>query len=787
MRTHGWLVVVLAVGLLCLGALVNVNPAATSDRAVATPDPSPPSQPVKLVFIHHSCGENWLVDGNGGLGAALATNNYFVSDTNYGWGPGSIGDNTDIGHWWTWFRGPQRDQYTAALYALSEQSSWPYERLDSDPGGENSIIMFKSCYPNSNLQGSANAPPTTGANPLRGEGSWSDYHTVANAKGIYNDILSYFATRQDKLFVAITAPPVMDSTWADNARAFNTWLTQDWLDGYPHDNVAVWDFYTVLTSNGGSWQSNDLDWDSGNHHRYRNGVVEHITDQGSNTAAYPDGGSDNHPSRAGNLKATGEFVDVLNIAYNRWRASSGDTTPTPTHTPGVPHTPTPTTVPATPTATPHSQTARTPARSVDGRAPRNGSPNTDEPCAGSAPAATTDHTLLQPASETEPAVRVARRDPVFGSCRMRVSAAAVDTAGDDGSPCLVTPEPRAPAFNADGSRFLLYGTWGSWYLWNADTMTPIRQLSVGEDPRWHPTDPNALFSFDGTTMVRHDLDAGSHSVVHDFATELTGTTATQVWLRWNGRPSADGRWWALLASEGAWDPVELLVYDRLTDQVVQQVELDPGAAGRVHRHGPDRTVDHRGVRCCLPRRRTWQRRGAVRRVMVLDRSAPTWRGLAAAIGGGDVAVTAGGDPVWVDQHAGDSTLKMTALASGQETDLWTIDQSQDWTELVVSGAAFNRPGWAVVSTLDATATSAAWHDDQVLAVELAAGGRTLRLAHHRSVVDWDAEHSGWAIPRACPSRDLNRVLFVSNWGQVGVEHAETHMLWIPETWFVQRR
>jgi hypothetical protein len=44
----------------------------------------PPEDPVRLIFVHHSCGSNWLSDGNGGLGIALRDNNYFVSDTNYG-------------------------------------------------------------------------------------------------------------------------------------------------------------------------------------------------------------------------------------------------------------------------------------------------------------------------------------------------------------------------------------------------------------------------------------------------------------------------------------------------------------------------------------------------------------------------------------------------------------------------------------------------------------------------------------------------------------------------------
>ena len=57
-----------------------------------------PPRSLRLVFIHHSTGQAWLADDHGGLGLALRDNGYFVSDSNYGWGPDSIGDNTDIGH-----------------------------------------------------------------------------------------------------------------------------------------------------------------------------------------------------------------------------------------------------------------------------------------------------------------------------------------------------------------------------------------------------------------------------------------------------------------------------------------------------------------------------------------------------------------------------------------------------------------------------------------------------------------------------------------------------------------
>jgi hypothetical protein len=292
---------------------------------------TPPSQPVKLIFIHHSCGENWLVDNNGGLGIALRDNNYFVSDTNYGWGPapkeGSvpIGSITDIGHWWLWFRGPKSAEIMDAVCRENSQHS-TYSRLNTDPGGNNQIVMFKSCYPNSNLRGNPADPiPSIDTNPLKGLDVSSDTFTVANAKGIYIDLLPYFEQHQDTLFVVITAPPVIDAKYAGNARAFNQWLVSDWLKDYPYKNVAVFDFYNVLTTNGGNSKVNDLNKETGNHHRWWNNTVQHVADIGGayDTSAYPSSLKDSHPSKAGNQKATAEFIPLLNIAFNRWQAASG--------------------------------------------------------------------------------------------------------------------------------------------------------------------------------------------------------------------------------------------------------------------------------------------------------------------------------------------------------------------------------------------------------------------------------------------------------------------------------
>ena len=290
------------------------------------PSPSAGQDGLKLIFIHHSSGENWLADEHGGLGLTLMEHGYFVSDTNYDWGPqasdlgGAIGSYTDTGHWWTWTRGPDSPAIMDALFAESAQHA-AYTRLDRDPGGENRIILFKSCFPNSALEGTPEDPPAQDDNPLRGLDAGSGFQTVANAKGIYLDLLEVFASHPDKLFVAITAPPLhADETTpeqAANARAFNRWLVEEWLADYPLTNVAVFDFFNVLTSNGGSPDENDAGASGGNHHRLVDGEIEYVYDQGSDTSAYAFPG-DSHPTPAGNRKATEEFVPLLDLFVQRW-------------------------------------------------------------------------------------------------------------------------------------------------------------------------------------------------------------------------------------------------------------------------------------------------------------------------------------------------------------------------------------------------------------------------------------------------------------------------------------
>lgn len=269
--------------------------------------PSTPTTPGgdDLVFIHHSCGENWL---NSGLHDALLAKKYIDerNDITYGVGvpvdagrPASLGDVagelTDMHHWVLWFN----DYLTGVL-------------THGSANGVNRIVVFKSCFPNSHVDDNGTEP----GNPF------SDWKTLANYKAVYrhpagpgnrfeHDGQTYlaledvFAKHPDTLFVAITAPP---ECWQDSdaaigarARAFNEWLTNEWLPVYRErtglHNVAVYDWFDVLACpKSDRAHANQLRGD------------------------YGGGSGDSHPNNAANVHSTRLFTAFLDDAWNAFSA-----------------------------------------------------------------------------------------------------------------------------------------------------------------------------------------------------------------------------------------------------------------------------------------------------------------------------------------------------------------------------------------------------------------------------------------------------------------------------------
>lgn len=410
-------------------------------------------------------------------------------------------------------------------------------------------------------------------------------------------------------------------------------------------------------------------------------------------------------------------------------------------------------------------------------------------CSGPQPALITSQDVLPAPDAPKPAARLPFRDPVFGTCLARVTDHAADLAAGEGPGGLKNEYARVQSFNADESRVLMRGTSGAWYLYDAATFLPLGRLELGIDPRWDATDPDRLYSFDGTRLLMHDVRSGASDVAHDFAADFPGQPLAAVWMRYEGSPSADGRAWGLMAEDENWETIAFLVYDLEGDRIAARRDLAgvPGAAGidsvTISPSGTYYVADFGDAYC---ERGVLGTDSAPCGVMVYDRDLAAARGLLRIGGHMDLGFDVTGREVAVYQDLDADALAMADLATGEITTLWPIDFSHSPLGFHVSARAFDRPGWAVVSTYSGAQPAATWMDDQVFLVELTAGGRVVRLAHTHSVFAEGAvaygEKDYWAEPHASANRDLTRLVFTSNWGESGSEGVDTYLIRLPEDW-----
>jgi hypothetical protein len=406
-------------------------------------------------------------------------------------------------------------------------------------------------------------------------------------------------------------------------------------------------------------------------------------------------------------------------------------------------------------------------------------------CSGDAPALSTDLQVRRPPSLAEPAARVPFRDPTFGSCLVRVTDRQADRGPDDESPGRKNEYARVQSFNADESLIMVYGTEGEWFLYDALSLQPLGQVPLGSEPRWDAEAPNLLYYVDEIGLFSYNLASGEQSLVRDFADVLPGLSPAAVWTRYEGRPSRDTRYWGLFAEDDEWLPAAFVVYDRVEDQVtvrdvrglrgiqddVDHVTMSP--LGTYFLASFDRHCEHGSLGddahpCGL---------------MVYNRDLSNGRSLLRTIGHYDPALDAGGREVIVYQSIDTDEIAMLDLESGTITPLFSVDFSRTPIGFHFSGLAYDRPGWALVSTYSGGYPDAfTWMDDQVFAVELMPGGRVVRLAHTHSRVDEEQEHDYWAEPHATVNRDFTRVLFTTNWGRSGSQGVDMYLVELAADW-----
>lgn len=229
----------------------------------------------RMVFLHHSVGRRILNEG--GLRNDLLEMGILVKSATYG---DEVGENTDICHW--------AGKFDSSMDDILQFSASGNRYLTD--GQSNDIVVFKPCYPNSDIVGEGTEP----GDP------YGEEQTIANYKATFNHIRPLMAAHPNKLFIYMTAPPrVPEATTAEmaaRARKFNNWLVNVYQPAYKtetgQNNFFVFDLFGTLADDKGFLKG-----------EYRLNLP-----------------GDSHPNEKGSKMAASAFMAMFRTLWTGWQA-----------------------------------------------------------------------------------------------------------------------------------------------------------------------------------------------------------------------------------------------------------------------------------------------------------------------------------------------------------------------------------------------------------------------------------------------------------------------------------
>nr|AYM52996.1 hypothetical protein [Myxococcus fulvus] len=367
----------------------------------------------------------------------------------------------------------------------------------------------------------------------------------------------------------------------------------------------------------------------------------------------------------------------------------------------------------------------------------------------------------------KPAKGVAVAEPTYKTCLVR----ATDHVADGVSGFARNDYSRRQAFNANSTKHLVYALNGAWHVYDANTRARLNQLSgpAGDaEPQWHPSNPDLLYYLptNGVGMKLHELNVttGATRVVGDFGARLRARwpTANAAWTKSEGSPSADGRYWCFMVDASDWSSVGVFTWDRDTNTILGTYDTQGERPDHV-------SMSPSGNSCVVSG-------DGPRGTVAFSRDFSTRTQLLAKSEHSDIALDANGDDIFVavDYQSNAGDVFMVNLRTGVRTALFPTYVSGTATALHISGKAFAKPGWVVVSTYADYGGALQWLHRKVMAVQLKANPTVYMLAHHRT-----ASNGYWTEPVASVNRDFTRVFFNSNWGNGSDTDIESYVVELP--------
>ena len=375
-------------------------------------------------------------------------------------------------------------------------------------------------------------------------------------------------------------------------------------------------------------------------------------------------------------------------------------------------------------------------------------------------------------------------EPSFNTCVVRATHHSVEY-----PPAAFLREDysRRQSYNADNSRFFVFGSNGFWHLYNSDSLAYMSVIPgvAGDnaEPQWDPGNPALLYYLPlngGTKMYSVDVTTNVSQVVADFLPQLPAWAqgAQHISTKAEGSPSQDARYWGFIVQDGSFTTIGYMVWDLQQNHIVGSrpttVQPDHGSMTPSGRWFTVSGFD--GVYA-------WSPDFSLKKKL---HHTTEHSDIAIGANGHDTFVSLdyqsnGGDVFYIDIDACPAVAAdVPDPPECPRTVLFPTYVNGSTTALHISGKGYRKPGWVVITPYGTALSrdgTMPWYGNKVFAMQLDPNPRVYELARHHSL--GVAPTAYWSEPQSTTNRDLTRIMFNSSWYGTDQTNVEAYLIQLP--------
>ncbi|PKV49281.1 hypothetical protein ATE84_1302 [Aquimarina sp. MAR_2010_214] len=370
-------------------------------------------------------------------------------------------------------------------------------------------------------------------------------------------------------------------------------------------------------------------------------------------------------------------------------------------------------------------------------------------------------------------------NPHYKTTVRRISNPTQDGPGVD---FMVNEYSRKQSFNSNDTKILIFATDGFWHVYNTDGSHYKKLQGPAGDCEidWHHTDPNKVIYTGnngvGLKFFEHNIATDEVKTIIDLTkvTSIKGDTglnsvkqiwpdAAVAWTKAEGTSSKDGRYRGLMIEKVVGNDFHflgLMVYDQQENAIVgylnkadygdkpDHVSMSPSGDYIV----PSSTQNGVGTRAYTKNFSSY--------VQLHHTSEHS-----------DLGVLPNGHDVYIaaDYQDNEGQIFMYDIQANKKTEFNHLYQYTTGGDKPINASnhyslkAFNKPGWALLSTYSGENPLNGWAQNKIMAIELKQDGRILNISNTYGDHAKFPGKNYWTETKASTNRDFTKIIFTSTW------------------------